>query len=164
MTHALPDRAVLLSLQELTENLSTSLVYTPASDDEARQLIGSLLRTGGQQPAMLNAEPNAQSWKAAARRLLEQLEQDPDTAGTVAEILADPPTGDQLGIETAAADLVVIASIISWLQTKIQIKVTRSNNRWEFEFQLEKQPVPKSVLRQLADVITRVLFGPDKRP
>lgn len=156
MTKDLSDESVLLSLQELVEDLGSTATYMPHSGDEAYALVDTLLARGGQAPA----SSGDGQWDAAARRLLAHLNADADTAPQTSAILADPPTGDRLGVETAATDLVVLAAIVTWLQTKIDIRVKHQNSRWEFDFRLTKKPVPTSVLRRLAGTVSRILNGP----
>ncbi|GAA4235005.1 hypothetical protein GCM10022254_41240 [Actinomadura meridiana] len=156
MTEDLPYESVLLSLQELVEDLNSTVTYTPYSGDEAYALVDSLLIRGGNAPA----HSGEVQWDAAARRLLPHLNADADTASQTNAILADPPTSDRLGAETAATDLVVLAAIVTWLQTKIDIRVKHQDGGWEFDFQLSKKPVPISVLRRLAGTVSRILNGP----
>lgn len=156
MTEELSYESVLLSLQELVEDLGSTVTYTPRSGDEAYALVDTLLTRGGQAPACSGDD----QWDAAARRLLAHLNADADTASQTGAILADPPTSDRLGVETAATDLVVLAAIVTWLQTKIDIRVKRQDGGWEFDFQLTKKPVPVSVMRRLAGTVSRILNGP----
>lgn len=160
MTLPLSDRSVLLSLQELTEDLSTAQDYTPADADEARALLAALLTAAGRSPTALPEAPD----ERAARSLLTELATDPDTSAQTTAILADPPADEQLGIEAAAPGLVVTAAVVTWLQTKITIRVKHRDGGWEFDFHLHKQPVPTSVLRRLADTVTRVLGSPSDPP
>ncbi|SNT53904.1 hypothetical protein SAMN05443665_10414 [Actinomadura meyerae] len=155
MTLPLSDRSVLLSLQELTEDLSADQDYVPAEEDEARALLAALLTAAGRSAAL----PERLD-EQAARTLLAELAADPDTSASAAAVLADPPADEQLGTEAAATALVVIAALVTWLQTKISIRVRRRDGGWEFDFRLDKQPVPASVLRHLAEIVTRVLGSP----
>ncbi|WP_329246411.1 hypothetical protein OG417_51620 [Actinoallomurus sp. NBC_01490] len=157
MTEDLSDESVLLSLQELIEDLGSTETYMPHSGDEAYALVETLLTRGGRPPARPG---DGGQWAPAARRLLAHLSADDDTAPRMRAILADPPTSDRLGAEIAATDLVVLAAIVTWLQTKIDVKVKHKDGGWEFDFQLTKKPVPVSVLRRLAGTVSRVLGGP----
>ncbi|QKG19814.1 effector-associated constant component EACC1 [Actinomadura verrucosospora] len=160
MTPPLSDRSVVLSLQEITEDLSADRDYAPADVDEARALLDALLAAADRSAAALPERPGEQ----AARALLTELAADPDTAGRAAAVLADPPADEQLGIEAAATSVVVIAGLVTWLQTKITIRVRHRDGDWEFDFRLDKQPVPASVLRRLADTVARVLGSPSDEP
>ena len=151
------DQSVLLSLQEMTEDLGAEQAYRPTGGEEASALIEAVLLAGGR-PALLLPD----EWQSAAWRLLDHLSTDPDTAQGAATVLADPPQGDQLGIETAATDLVVLAALVPWLQTKISIREKRKDGAWEFDFLVQKQAAPPEVITRLAATLTKILGGPDR--
>lgn len=167
---SLSERSVVLSLQELAEDLGhTDSAYTPSDSDEAQSLLSALLAASAESGAESAAEsdsvpdlmamPEAQCL-AAARRLLAHLAQDPDTAARTQAILSDPPADEHMSVQTAITGAAVLGALIAWLQTKVDIKITRKDGKSEFEFRLTKSPTSTDILRDLAAVVARLLKGP----
>lgn len=161
LTNPLDDRALVLVLQELTEELSdasASAAPSPQlSESEAREAIRSLTARADLD-RILDDEAAA---TAAARRLLDVALADPATAPVAAPIAADPPADDQLSVEAAAAGIVLLAALVSWLQTKVDIKIHRKDGKTEFLFHLRKAAADPQTLNSLARTATRVLTGND---
>lgn len=166
-------RSAILSLQELTEELATSdPVQTALNADEARHLLAALsaaARTdsglaaraaAGDQSLDLTA-PNLAA-PDTVRRVLAHLATDPDIAEAVRTILSDPPTDDQMAVEAAVTSVVVLAALVSWLQTKISIKVSRKDGKTDFSFELGKAAAPPGLLRDLVATLARMLSGSPK--
>jgi hypothetical protein len=151
----LSDRSVLLSLQELTEVIDPAVDADRAGAadlDEARELVAALLEAGGV-PTDAIAAGTREAATGAGRRLLEHALADPDTAAAAREILADPPQDDQLSVETAIAAAVVFGALVAWLQTKVDIKISRKDGKTEFEFRATKSATPPATLERLARLI-----------
>ncbi|GAA4097897.1 effector-associated constant component EACC1 [Actinomadura miaoliensis] len=162
VTGSLSDRSVLLSLQELTEDIGPADgADTPSDSNEAQSLVTALLAAGAA-PATtpeIAAMPEEQCLDAA-RRLLAHLARDPDTAERTRAVLADPPADEQMSVETAITGAVVLGALVAWLQTKVDIKISRKDGRSQFEFRLTKNPTSPGALRDLAATVTRMLQGP----
>ncbi|WP_369259199.1 CHAT domain-containing protein [Streptomyces sp. R35] len=65
------------------------------------------------------------------RNLLDGLVSDPDTADTVGSILDDPPVDNRMVTDSLIVSAAVLAAIVAWLQTKIDLKVHRKNGKTE---------------------------------
>ncbi|MFJ5927691.1 hypothetical protein ACIQF6_34355 [Kitasatospora sp. NPDC092948] len=153
----LTDRQVLLALQELTEDLTAAAATaaTAALDhEEAARLLTAFLHHNGQAATAPLDEAGA---RAAARRLLATLTEEPACADTAADLLADPPADSRLGGELALTGVVVLAAVVAWLQTKVDIRFKRIDGRTEFEFRLLKQATDGTTLRTLAAAVARLL-------
>jgi Effector Associated Constant Component 1 len=158
----LSDRSVVLSLQELTEDVGhTDPARMPLDSDEAQALVSTLLAADA--GAVATPEIAAMSEKqclTVARRLLAHLVEDPDTAVQTRAVLSDPPADDQMALETAITGAVVLGALITWLQTKVDIKITRKDGKSEFELRVTKNATSTRVLRDLAAIVSRLLQGP----
>lgn len=159
---SLSDRSVILSLQELAEDIiDPDPTRTPSDPDEAQALVNALLAadaTSTSTPQIV-AMPETECLQVA-RQLLAHLVQDPDTAIPAKKILLDPPAAEQMSVETAVNAAAVLGALIAWLQTKVDIKITRKQGKSEFEFRLTKNPTSTSILRDLAAVVARLFNGP----
>ncbi|GAA1274432.1 5'-methylthioadenosine/S-adenosylhomocysteine nucleosidase family protein [Streptomyces javensis] len=169
---SLSDRSVLLSLQELTEEIgSADPSRTPMDVDEAQLLIEAVLQASGADHA--EGVPGAPVGRApgavgmlflpapglpAARQLLAQLAEDTETAAVTRTVLADPPADEQMSVEAAAEGAVVLGALVAWLQTKVDIEIKRKDSKTEFTFRLAKQAAPASLLRELAAAVDRLLI------
>jgi len=158
----LTDRQVLLALQELTEDLTTAAAAATAALDheEAARLLTAFLRHNGQDAAATLDETGTldeDAARTAARRLLATLTEEPACADTAADLLTDPPADSRLGGELALTGVVVLAAVVAWLQTKVDIRFKRIDGRTEFEFRLLKQATDGTTLRTLAAAVARLL-------
>ncbi|MEV0445560.1 hypothetical protein AB0I84_12165 [Streptomyces spectabilis] len=156
VTDALNDRALVLVLQELTEEMQSAAV-PPArlTESEARASLHALT-DGADVDGVLDDEASA---TATARRLLTVMLEDSDTAPVAASIAADPPVDDQLAVEAAVTGIVVLAAMITWLQTKVEIKIHRKDGNTEFLFHLRKSAARPQTLRSVTETATQILTG-----
>ncbi|MER6999240.1 hypothetical protein [Streptomyces sp. NPDC000410] len=162
----LSDRSVVLSLQEIAQELGDEL-GSPADSGiadarDAEELLAALFTAAGEPEVAVPAdEPGA---VAAGRRLLELLAEDDVTGELARSVLADPPQDDQLAVNDAVTGVVVLAAVVSWLQTKVSFRFHRDREgRREIEFSAEKTTDPK-VLRQVVRVIRDLLLPPPPPP
>jgi hypothetical protein len=157
----LSDRSVALALQEITEELAdTNPELFPQDTHEAGLLLSALLAqadlpTAGTDPGDLIYDRHE-----AARRVLTHLATDPDTAARTRAVIADAPTDEQLSVEAAALAAVVLATTVSWLQTKVDIRIHRHDGRTDFDFSLRKTAASPGTLRRVAEIVYRLLSGP----
>ncbi|WP_054812931.1 hypothetical protein [Nocardia arizonensis] len=159
----LSDRAVLLTLQELAEEIvHTERDSAPQDVGEAELLIDQLARHAGLTPpahADLLANRDDSDLLPIARLLLQHLLHDDDTASIAQAVLADPPADEQLSVDAAASAAVILGALTAWLQTKVHIKVRRQNGETEFEFQLIKNHTAPGTIRKLASAVVELLKG-----
>jgi hypothetical protein len=154
---SLSDRAVVLVLQELTEDLPEAPQI--ASPEEARLAIASLVAASGQ-PGTIHLPQTEEEAVAAGRRLLAHAAHDEDAAPIVQALTGNPPADDQLAVETALATVVVIAAVIAFLQTKISFKVHRDANGTRVDFEVLKKSTSDAILRKLIDLLVDVFRTP----
>ncbi len=157
---ALDDRSVLLVLQEISAQLGEGLAAgegTVQTEDEARLLLAELLReydVKDVDPSEIAAsETDAQ---AMARRTLDLLTEDPSTAPVAQAVVEEPPEDEQLVIETAIVAAVVLAALVTWLQTKVHISVERVDGKTTFKFSLDKDATDPSLLKSLAETVAKL--------
>ena len=63
-----------------------------------------------------------------------------------------------MSVELAISSAIVLGALISWLQTKLQLKVSRKEGKTDFEFELKKQGASNSVIKQVANVVKKAIF------
>lgn len=160
----LSDRSVLLALQELTEEFTADATpdTMPLDQDEAALLLSTLLRAAGQDGSAV-VIPDSPAAYDAARRLLAAFAAEPATAAVAAAVLAEPPTDSRLSGEIAVPGLVVMAAVVTWLQTQVSVHIKRRNDKTEFEFRVAKEAASASTLKELASTVTRWLGGPPRQ-
>ncbi|MER6134485.1 hypothetical protein [Streptomyces sp. NPDC001815] len=155
----LPTRSVLLALQEIAEDIGTNGTdSTPMDPDEAEALLSALAHAAGERPPARLSEQSDAQVLASGRLLLVYIAEDPDTAEQAEAVLSDPPSDEQMSVESAAAAVVVLGGLIAWLQTKVDIKIKRTGGKTDFDFRLTKSAASPGVLRDVVAIITR-LFG-----
>jgi hypothetical protein len=153
---ALDDRSVLLSLQEFTEPHRDAVAEVAPTQSDAAELVSALLAADASLVSGL-ADPGRSL--AAGRALLSELAGDPATEGEVAEILADPPADRQLSVAEAAGAAVVLGALVTWLQTKVDIHVSRKDGKTEFEFRYSKKASRPATLEHVVEIVAQVLRG-----
>jgi hypothetical protein len=156
----LSDRSVLLSLQELAETVGSDVAEVAPDEQEAVELLAALLASTGLPPEPATALREEGAAVEAGRKLLGHALLDPDTERPAAEIVTDPPSDDQMSVELAVAAAVVLGALIAWLQTKIDIRVSRKDGKSEFEFRATKAATQPALLRQVAETVAGILGAP----
>lgn len=162
---SLSDRTVVLSLQEISESLGAAgppdALRGPS---EAESLIRAILSlnaatAGPVDIPVLNDQDSALS---AARRLLQLAVDDPDTSAISEVVLEEPPVDEQMSVEAAVVGVVVLAALIGWLQTKVDIRITRAEGNVDFDFRVAKKASSEETIRHIVDSVRNVLFGPSQ--
>jgi hypothetical protein len=160
----LSDRSVLLALQELAEEIGADVAGVAADSDDAAALVAALLDGAGLPRGAVDTLGSAAAATAAARRLLAHTLHDPDTAEPAGQIVADPPADEQMSVEAAVAAAVVLGALVAWLQTKVDIKVSRKDGKNEFEFRMTKAATGPAGIRRIAEVVSALLTGTQPPP
>jgi hypothetical protein len=158
---ALDDRSVVLVLQEISAQLREDLPAdqgTVQTEDEARLLLAELLReydVSDVDPSEIAAgETEAQ---AMARGTLDLLMEDPSTAPVARAVVEEPPEDEQLFIETAIVAAVVLASLVTWLQTKVDIDVERKDGKTSFRFRFHKDAADPATVKTVLERVAKLL-------
>ena len=159
----LNDQTVLRILNHLTADLREDLPdeqqSAVQSQEEAREAIVSFLETYGASAG--EHERRALSEEALgapqARILLKLLLEDEATRAKAMGLLEHPPDDEQRSIELAVAGAVILGATITWLLTKVEIKVNRRNQKTEFQFHLSKPAVSKDLVQKVAQAISSLL-------
>jgi hypothetical protein len=74
-------------------------------------------------------------------------------------VLADPPADTRLRAELVEPSLVAMAGLVTWLQTKVDVRVKRKEGKTEFEFRVMKEAAPAAMLKELAAAVARLWNG-----
>jgi hypothetical protein len=155
----------VLSLQEIAEMLGAAdSTDAPRGPSEAESLVQALLLLD---PAAGNrvdiqALNDREFALSAARRLLQLAIDDPDTSAVAEEVLEEPPTDEQMSIEAVMVGVVVLAALISWLQTKVDIRITRVDGKVNFDFRVTKKAASDATIQHIAGSVRNVLSVADQ--
>jgi hypothetical protein len=159
----LSDRELLLLLSYLTQDLQSEAAVDPQvgprTPEEARLAIGAVLVAAGD-PAGSDTEaivPDEPSATVMARALLRELVEDPATKDHVQALLANPPGETQMSVELAIASAVVLGATITWLQTKVKLRVRRKDGKTEFEFDLGKAAASPTLVKSVVQTLQSLL-------
>ncbi|WP_329375411.1 hypothetical protein [Streptomyces sp. NBC_01483] len=80
------------------------------------------------------------------------------------EVLADPPKDTQLSVDVVVTGAVVLAALVTWLQTKVDLRIRRRNGSTDFDFRLTKEAAETGTLRKLTSMLAELLTGPPPPP
>lgn len=153
----LDDQEILGILSEMTielrEGLSDDEKKAIQSEEEARLAIASVLQTVGENEeqivpeAIISEDPDVET---TARGVLEILLNDPIISSEVEELIKNPPEDLQLGgVKSVVATAVILAVLVTWLQTRIEIEVNRKDGQTEYSIGLIKEPTENSTIREI---------------
>jgi hypothetical protein len=160
---ALDDRGVLLILQDLTVSLEDRLpaerTVAVQSEEEARLAIASLLRDTGQAPAvdLASIVPDEAEAARLGRKLLELSLQDPDTQQVAEALVRQPPADEQMDFGATLGAAIVLGALITWLQTKVRLRVRRAQGKTEFDFEVNKDKTDPAVIKSVAETVGKLL-------
>ncbi|HZO71411.1 MAG TPA: hypothetical protein VFB60_04360 [Ktedonobacteraceae bacterium] len=158
------DQTILLILshvaQELQEDLPQEQLGAIRSQDEAREAIVALLNAAGENTAQLDAAqiiPEDEENPALSRGVLELLLNDELAKPKAEELLANPPEEEQMSVVLALAGAIILGTLITWLQTKIKLKVNRKDGKTDIEFEMEKDKTDPETIKEVAKAIITLL-------
>jgi hypothetical protein len=159
----LPDAMALEALSQLsTEIRERKLVgaeKAAQSPAEARELLSQFIgQYCGIDIAPEAILPEGSPAGSQARETLAVLADDPDTRDFAQELLNQPPQPGQKTIEFALGAAIVLGSLVTWLQTKIDIEVARgANGKARFRFALRKDAANSKLIQSLAESVGRLV-------
>jgi hypothetical protein len=158
----LEDRAVFATLSQATldlrEQLPVSESSAIASESDARAAIASLL----EQQLGRSIDPDKQLThekldSQVARDVLSLMLADVETHAITAEAIANPPRDSQKSVELAIAGAVILGSLVTWLQTSVEIDVHRQDGKTVFNFKLKKAATKGKTLTDIAHAVLKLI-------
>ncbi|MEU1212549.1 hypothetical protein ACFYSH_14965 [Streptomyces sp. NPDC005791] len=150
---ALPDRTVLLALEEAAHELGRTYPTGLTNAFEAHEVLKALFAQAGAGAPPLRADDPS----AAARRVLAALAREEGARKLVEEVLADPPEDDQMGGDDLVADLTVLAGVLAFLRLHVTFRFKRNDSRNTVEFRLEKKPLSDGTLATLVRTVLSLM-------
>jgi hypothetical protein len=156
----LDNETILLILSHFSQDsqLETNVTKntTIQSEEDAREAISSLMSTSQSdvpqmEPAFI--VPEDTDVTDMARNFLEMLAEDDIAGPKVEQFICDPPTSSQMSVEAAVSGAILLGAVISWIQTRIHIKVIRKKGETEFKFEIKKQSANNSIV---TDVVKKM--------
>lgn len=158
----LDDATVLAALQELTarirEDLSADQQQAVTTQEEAQLALASIIDPGDAAAIARRLRTEPLQAIAAARDLLTAAVIDPDTSAPAAELVANPPAEDQMAVLGGLEIVILLAALITLLQTKARIRVDRKDGKVNYQIDVEKNASPNTLLEEVARIVAK-LFG-----
>jgi hypothetical protein len=158
----LDDAAVLAALQVLTVEIRATLPAEQqeaiSSQEEARLALAALLDQEQAPELAERFRDNPDQALADARELLDAAVQDPDTAEPAARLVEDPPADEQMVAMGGLEVVILVAALVTLLQTKAQIHVGRKDGKVDFTIDITKQAAKSSLIEKVVGIVSG-LYG-----
>lgn len=158
---ALDERVVLQVLSEATAELHDLLPdqhgHEIATTSEAQAFVQYILESQGE--ALPGDSLDGRLAGDSGRVLLNVMLEDPQTRTVIDPLLKDPPKDQQKSVEVAVSAAIILGGLIAWLQTKIDIQVTRSRGKTEFSFKLRKESTNPEIIKKVVSQVAEILRG-----
>ena len=150
-------------MQEANERARKEHVVEFEDQDEVRETIVFLLNRTGENSHQLAADeivPEGGDNAALARRLLELLLDDEGTHDQALALVTEPPEDTKmdpilLGITAA----VLLGTLVTWLQTKIDLKVHGKVKGLDVDLEVHKPSTDPEVIKDVVHTVGTVLTG-----
>jgi hypothetical protein len=159
----LDDRAVFRILSAVTENLREELPVTETkaigTADDARAAVAALIEsTDGKKVDSTSITFDGPRAARAARELLNAMLNDPDTQPQVVSELANPPSDAQKSPELALAGAIILGSLITWMQTTMDIGINRhKDGTLDYSFRLKKKGSGDKLISNVTKTISSLI-------
>lgn len=159
----LDDNTALRVLSHLTQRLRETM--TPeqrgavVNMDEARRAMASFIETYGAKltDSEIKALGSNGSAGLAPGAALGLMMDDPAVNDCARDLISNPPDDTQRSVELALSGAIILGGLIGWLQTKVEIQVSRKNRETEFHFSLKKNSSSEGSLKAIAQGIRALL-------
>jgi hypothetical protein len=161
----LDDNTALRILSHLTHQLREEMPEQQRKAvqnvGEASKAVASFLEVNGAtlSEGEIQALCGNEAAGATAQRILELLIQDESVHGDANALVMNPPDDAQRSVELAVSGAIILGALVAWLQTKVDIQVTRKNRETEFRFSLKKGSMGEGSLKQVAEAIRALLLA-----
>jgi hypothetical protein len=156
----LDDAAVLAALQELTAKIRAMLPVDQqeavSSQEEARLALAALLDHEHAMELAESFRDNPDQALAGARDLLSAAVQDPDIAEPAARLVENPPAEEQMVVLGGLEVVILLAALVTLLQTKVQIRVERKDGKVDFTVDVDKKAAENSLVEKVVDIVGRL--------
>ena len=159
----LDDGTVLRILSHLNVQLYEEVLVderpSVKSAEEAGAAIVAFLEENGEPIEGIKAGALGDTLDAnAARGVLDLVLEDERVRRIAEPLVAHPPDDDQRAVELAAEGAIIIAALVGFLQTKVEIDVNRKGGETEFHFALKKNAMDPAGLKEIAKKILELLL------
>jgi hypothetical protein len=127
------------------------------SQEEASAAITALLQNNGGEWRDPSLYPEDQPRRS--RALLQLLLEDELLRSDIEALIVHPPGDSQRSADLAISAAVILGGLIAWLQTKIDIRVTRKDGKTDFHFQVLKNKTSGNIIKDVVSTVTNVFTG-----
>jgi hypothetical protein len=126
---------------------------------DARDLIRQLIESeAGLSVSPDRIVPDSDSAAGPAQGALRLMLDDPETASIAQPLVETPAAADQKVLETAAGAAIVLGALVTWLQLKLDIEVSRGDSgKVSYRFALAKKPSDRKTVQSVAGSVIRLL-------
>lgn len=153
---ALSDHQRERLLQEVLEKLLDNGIELPVDDEEsARELLAAFLSQEGGTVHSDDVLRPSVALETYVRDALTLLDADPETSGVVQEALDELPDETQMFVDPITA-AVVLGALVAFLQTKVDLKISRKDGKTEFEFAVAKKATSDRLVTKVIEAIKNV--------
>jgi len=158
----LDNKSILVILSAITGDLRDNLHSSVTDTETAFLLLASFLEQGGVNPTVVNRikSTTPEDIQISGKRLLGILASDDRTSRETRELINDPPESPedvQLDVMLATSGAIILGALITWLQTKFSVKLSREQNATSFEFSLEKGSLDDKTMSQVASEVSSLI-------
>ena len=159
----LDEQTVLLILSHVTQELQKELpqeqITAIRSQEEAREAIVAFLNAAGENSVLDATEivPEDVDNPALSRGVLNFMLHDEVARSKTEKLLINPPKEEQMSLELVLASAIILGTLISWLQTRVKLRVSRKNGKLDFDFEIEKDTTDPETLKEVAKAIIGLL-------
>ena len=143
-------------LQEVLEKLLDNGIELPVDDEEsARELLAAFLSQQGGPVHSDDVLRPSVALETYVRDVLDLLANDDETTPVVREALDELPEETQMFVDPITA-AVVLGALVAFLQTKVDLKISRKDGKTEFEFAVRKKPTSDRLVSRVIEAIRNV--------
>src|SRR5215472_3248191 len=157
---ALDTRQLALTLQHLAAEVlpADAAVDGLANPSEGAEMLQAFLAAASDEIGRI--EPGvSDNPQVLAQESVKLALGETDTHDLAEDLLADPPSDDQMGIEQIGQHIATLGFLVAFLQTKIAVHVSRAGGKTTFDFNLSKQAASNTVLAKMLSLIGGLLGG-----
>jgi hypothetical protein len=158
----LDDGTVLAILSHLTERAASVGETGIRSEDEARMAIARVLLefdSGSSTVDPARIVPPEADMAVTAREVLKLIVDDKQLGPEARELVANPPEDAQMSVELLLASAVILGALVTLLQTKFNLRISRKGGQTDFELEVAKEAADPAVIKSTVQAVTTVVGG-----
>ena len=148
--------------QELLQELPPEERAIIQSSGEARNAILAFLHTTGVPTYQLESREFLAEDEELEQQSIDTLKlllNDEAVKPKAEKLVETPPEEAQMSVEIAVAGTIILATLVTWLQTKVSLKVSREKGITSFKFEIKKDSMNAEGIKDIAQKIIALLIS-----